>query len=593
MSSIAARYYDLLSAVGGCRDRLISPAVTDAAERGLLGRLCGSLIGLSFILAAAFALVMPPVAGAGGVLAAVAGCLAAFWLAALIAAHGRWVRAISCAALAANALAIPALIGLSGNMASPLLPLMIALVFEPAWVFRTARAAGFGAAAMGGGGLLLMGVAASAPDGAATAWAWLPTMAYAAWLAVRIAPSPAAAETKPGRADLLTATGALVLSVTPGGDVTEVSGDTRDMLGVAPEMLLGTGLFDRILVSDRVGYLCALGELREQASMRRVEALIRMPSQPGVSDASHYRMVEIELVSTGETGLEIAAILRRNDRLNELNEKLASADDRCAGMDIARNRLLAAVSHELRTPLNAIIGFSDMLLLELFGAFNDPRQKEYITLVRDSGHHLLEVVNSILDVSKIESGAYAITPEPFRLAGVVDLVSSMLAGEAKAKSVALATAIEDAPDEIVADRRAVQQMLINLVSNAVKFTPAGGKVAICASTKGGNVCLAVRDNGIGIAQDDLARLGEPFTQVRNDYTRQYDGAGLGLSLVKGLVALHDGAMAIESAPGHGTTVTLTLPIAGPAAQAAPRGRLIALDGVRAGEKSHGVLRKTA
>ncbi|TIN62035.1 MAG: HAMP domain-containing histidine kinase, partial [Mesorhizobium sp.] len=142
------------------------------------------------------------------------------------------------------------------------------------------------------------------------------------------------------------------------------------------------------------------------------------------------------------------------------------------------------VSHELRTPLNAIIGFSDMLLHEMFGGFKDPRQKEYVGLVRDSGQHLLAVVTSILDVSRIESGVYATEPEPFRFAEAVDMCQSMMQLQAQAKNIDLRAQIAPDAGDINADQRAVQQMLINLVSNAIKFTPDGGDVVVGAKRIG-------------------------------------------------------------------------------------------------------------
>jgi cell cycle sensor histidine kinase DivJ len=145
----------------------------------------------------------------------------------------------------------------------------------------------------------------------------------------------------------------------------------------------------------------------------------------------------------------------------------------------------------------------------------------------------------------------------------------MMAHQASTKPVSLRVALAPGVGEVCADRRAVQQILINLLSNAVKFTPAGGSVVMGAKRTGKQLRFWVSDTGIGISPDDLKRLGRPFTQIQNDYTRQFEGAGLGLSLVKGLVALHDGTMAIESAPGDGTTVTITVPIAGPNSVAAP------------------------
>jgi cell cycle sensor histidine kinase DivJ len=204
-----------------------------------------------------------------------------------------------------------------------------------------------------------------------------------------------------------------------------------------------------------------------------------------------------------------------------------------------------------------------MLLHEMFGPFADARQKEYVTLIRQSGQHLLEVVTSILDISRLESGTYAAQPEPFRFAEAVEMCQSMMSLPAGQKSIALSAQVAGDAGEINADRRAVQQILINLTSNAIKFTPDGGAVTIGARRVGSRLHFWVSDTGIGIAEADMANLGKPFTQVHNDYTRRYEGAGLGLSLVKGLVALHDGTMAIESAPGEGTKVSISLPVEGP------------------------------
>jgi cell cycle sensor histidine kinase DivJ len=204
-----------------------------------------------------------------------------------------------------------------------------------------------------------------------------------------------------------------------------------------------------------------------------------------------------------------------------------------------------------------------MLLHEMFGPFNDPRQKEYVGLVRDSGRHLLDVVTSILDVSRIEAGAYWTQLEPFRFADAVEMTRSMMQLQADTKGVRLDTRIAADAGEINADRRAVQQILINLASNAIKFTPGGGEVMIGAQRVGSRLHFWVRDTGIGIAEDDLASLGQPFVQVQNDYTRRFEGTGLGLSLVKGLVTLHEGTMSIESMPGEGTTVSISVPVDGP------------------------------
>src|SRR5690606_30572090 len=230
-------------------------------------------------------------------------------------------------------------------------------------------------------------------------------------------------------------------------------------------------------------------------------------------------------------------------------------------------RFMAAVSHELRTPLNAILGFSDVLSHEMFGSFRDKRQLEYVRLIHDAGSHLLAVVNAILDVSKIESGTYEIRPEAFRFEDAVKLSLSMTAQQASDRDVSVTLDMPTDIGEVYCDRRAVQQVLINLLSNAVKFTPEGGAVTVTAERVGEKLQFHASDTGIGIASEDLKRIGKPFMQVQNDYTRQFDGTGLGLALVKGLVGLQGGGMTIESAPGAGTCVSITLPVAEPEQEA--------------------------
>ena len=225
----------------------------------------------------------------------------------------------------------------------------------------------------------------------------------------------------------------------------------------------------------------------------------------------------------------------------------------------AKSRFLATMSHELRTPLNAIIGFSDMLANDQL-VLGPARAREYAKLINDSGRHLLSVVNGILDMSKMESGNFEITPEPFAPAPAIRSCCDILALKAQEAGVDLKTRIAFDLPEIVADRRAVNQILINLISNAVKFTPRGGRVSVSALCDGPKLVVAVEDTGVGIGEADLPHLGEAFFQVRAAYDRRHDGAGLGLSIVKGLVGLHGGDMDIRSRLGDGTRVTVRLPI---------------------------------
>ncbi len=364
---------------------------------------------------------------------------------------------------------------------------------------------------------------------------------------------------------------AVVLRMSRAGEVLDASAKAQPLLGLQPGLLLGSGLFDRVHVADRVAYLCALSDLRDgRQRCGELEIRLRAPRASAEESDEKYANFALELADTGDP-IRAGGGRAQGERRDcaALRAALAEARDGADAVELAKSRFLGVVSHELRTPLNAIIGFSDMLEHEMFGPFADPRQKEYVGLIRESGNHLLAVVTSILDVSKIECGSYPIEPEPFRFRDAVDTCRSMMRLQADAKSLTLDADIPPAIGQIVADRRAVQQMLINLMSNAVKFTPAGGTVTIGANRLGSRLHFWVSDTGIGISEEDLGRIGQPFTQVRNDYTREYEGAGLGLSLVKGLVALHEGSMMVESAPGEGTMVTISLPVAGPSGRAAP------------------------
>ena len=218
------------------------------------------------------------------------------------------------------------------------------------------------------------------------------------------------------------------------------------------------------------------------------------------------------------------------------------------------------MSHELRTPLNAIIGFSEMLTKEEALALDAERRNEYAGLINGSGHHLLAVVNGILDMSKIETGNFEITPEPFAPGHVVAACCGVLALRASEAGVHLEKVMADDLPEMVADKRALNQILLNLLSNAIRFTDRGGTVTISVRAEAAHMTFAIEDNGVGISDADLARVGEPYFQAGSTYDRRHGGTGLGLSIVKGLVQLHGGEIAIRSRIGEGTRVTVRLPL---------------------------------
>jgi cell cycle sensor histidine kinase DivJ len=218
------------------------------------------------------------------------------------------------------------------------------------------------------------------------------------------------------------------------------------------------------------------------------------------------------------------------------------------------------MSHELRTPLNAVIGFSEILNRELYGSLGEARYRDYARLIHESGEHLLNVVNGILDMSKIEAGKFNIVKEPFDVAPLVKSCCDLMRHTAEQRSLSLIMDVAPRIPELPADKRACKQMLLNLISNAIKFTDPGGWVRVSARQIGDNVEFSVADNGIGIAETDLPKLGNPFVQANNSYDRNHDGAGIGLSVVKGLARLHGGRLEIVSALGQGTTAIVILPL---------------------------------
>ncbi|WP_256749511.1 PAS domain-containing sensor histidine kinase [Mesorhizobium sp. Mes31] len=577
---------------------MVHPSIVGQSDRERQRRFIGVMLASPFFAAGAAVTLVTSGMGAAVTVAAIFAAFGLCWfIALLVAATGKMAVAAQ-VALAIAGLALGSLIAAAGGLSSPVAMLVVALPFEAWWIGASRRAALWGAVSAAVAILVQpLAVAVFPFAGAQIApWHWLVPLAWALTLVPRIS----ALRDTAGAADVVDTADrlediidAVVLRVARHGEVLDASAKARTLLKLPPELLSGNGLFDRIHLSDRVSYLSALADMRDGALSRRLELRIRLPQNGNGQAADNYRPFSLELVRGDEEVDVFTLVLRENDEIARLREDFAAANEAAASAEVAKGRFLAVVSHELRTPLNAIIGFSDMLLHEMFGAFKDPRQKEYVGLVRDSGQHLLAVVTSILDVSRIESGVYATEPEPFRFSEAVDMCQSMMRLQAQAKNIDLQAQIAPDAGDINADRRAVQQMLINLVSNAIKFTPEGGDVVIGAKRIGSRLHFWVRDTGIGIAEEDFANLGKPFMQIQNDYTRRFEGTGLGLSLVKGLVALHDGTMSIESMPGEGTTVTISLPVNGPKGRPAEKAGVLTMPLAMGKEDRNGSLRKTA
>jgi len=260
-----------------------------------------------------------------------------------------------------------------------------------------------------------------------------------------------------------------------------------------------------------------------------------------------------------ELGVARAEAEHHADHLARMTEMLTREKERAEAASRTKSQFLANMSHELRTPLNAVIGFSEILKTEAFGPLGTRRYQEYADDIHASGHHLLSLINDLLDMSKIEAGKYRLHKERESLAEIVAAVVRMMRG--RAAEAELVLQVDPPPTDLMldVDVRAVKQVLINLLANAITFTAVGGRVRLTVRTGDTDVAIKVSDNGIGIPTEEIPRLLHPFEQIEDAENRGREGTGLGLALSNALVQLHGGTLALESAPGVGTTVTVRLP----------------------------------
>jgi cell cycle sensor histidine kinase DivJ len=343
------------------------------------------------------------------------------------------------------------------------------------------------------------------------------------------------------------------------GRVLSASANAHEMLGISASDLVGLGLVDRIVMSDRAAFRDAVADAAANGVERSVEFRIHRPK---LGDDGCFPWIAMHCKPLPESagGGAVVAVLRDVSTRKAQQQELVDARAEAERSNAGKHRFLAIVSHELRTPLNAIIGFSEMLTDADEMRIDNARRKEYARLINEAGGHLLGVVNGILDATRLETGDFQIVPETFEPAAVIAGCCDLLALKAKSAGIALHARVPHQLPQIVADPRALKQIVINLVANALKFTNRGGTVTIDAGVEGQRLVVSVADTGIGIAPEHFGRLGDPFFQVRGSYARSHDGSGLGLSIVKGLARLHGGEVELRSRVGEGTRVIVRLPL---------------------------------
>jgi PAS domain S-box-containing protein len=294
---------------------------------------------------------------------------------------------------------------------------------------------------------------------------------------------------------------------------------------------------------------------------------------PGQTLTATYRMLHgdghylwIETTTRGiydpQTGALCNTISVSRDVTQRMNRELEvkAAQERAESANKAKSRFLANMSHELRTPLNAVIGFTDLMRQRTFGPLGNERYEEYATLIYDSGQLLLDLISDMLDMAKIEAGRLELNYERVDVNGTVEDSVRMLRDRAENNGLELTLSLPKEPLFLIADKRAVKQVLLNLLTNAIKFTPAGGHVGVSVRYGDGLTTITVRDTGVGIPASELPRLGNPFEQVNSDPMLAKGGSGLGLALVRALMEKHGGTLAVDSEEGIGTTVRVTFPL---------------------------------
>jgi len=373
------------------------------------------------------------------------------------------------------------------------------------------------------------------------------------------------------------------------GEVLLASRSSEALFGCRRFELSGSGLGERMHVMDRPAYLTAFADANQGGETRLIEVRMRQDDPHAATSIPRFIWVEVSLspVMDPETaGLrhEVVALFRDITTRKDNEAAMIEAHRAAEEASSAKSRFLATMGHELRTPLNAIVGFSEMMSTGIGGDLS-PTHSEYAGLIHQSGKHLLEVVRMLLDMSRIEAGKFELQSEPFQFQDIVEPCFNMVETLAQERDVRLVSQIDSNMPVLHADERACRQILLNLMSNAIKFSHPGSTVVVSMKRQGQSLNMSVADQGVGMAPESLARVGEPFFQAEDGLARPYEGTGLGLSIVKGLVDLHEGTLRAMSEIGAGTTVTVLLPINGPAINTAETATITPLHREPSAERS--------
>ncbi|MET0439514.1 MAG: PAS domain-containing sensor histidine kinase [Devosia sp.] len=358
-----------------------------------------------------------------------------------------------------------------------------------------------------------------------------------------------------------------VLCFSTEGELLSASRSAETLFGCPRYQLTIGSMGERLHVMDRPAYLTAFADANQGGKSRSIEVRMRRDDPHAAGGMPHFIWVEAHFSPIRDqmvgTRYEVTALLRDVTERKDAEAAMTEARHSAEEASQAKSRFLATIGHELRTPLNAVVGFSEMMTSGIGGELS-PTHREYAGLIHQSGKHLLDVVGMLLDMSRIEAGKFEISTARFQPDDIVPACFAMVDAMAKARSITLEAQIESGLPMVLADERACRQILINLLSNAIKFSHVGDTVTLVVKRQGQSLSFAVRDQGIGMAPMALERIGEPFFQAQDGLNRQYEGTGLGLSIVKGLAELHGGALRAMSEIGAGTTMTVLLPINGPA-----------------------------